>query len=192
MTRAPICSKLITNVLDVSRIESGKLDIKEETVEIGELVRSAMLAVRVQADKKSMAIELRLPEEPVGLHADPLRLRQVLINLLANAVKFTPEGGRIILSFEASPEAAIFAVTDTGIGMSPGEIAVATEPFRQIENTLVKRHEGAGLGLSLAKHMTEMHGGRLEIESEKGAGTTMRVVLPASRILRAPKASAAA
>jgi signal transduction histidine kinase len=146
----------------------------------------------VQAGKKSIALEIRLPEEPAGLRADTLRLRQILINLLANAVKFTPEGGRVTLSFTASPTAAVFAVADTGIGMSPDEITVATEPFRQIENAMVKRHEGVGLGLSLAKHMTEMHGGKLEIESEKGVGTTVRVVFPAERILRAPKASAAA
>ncbi len=184
--------ELINNVLDASRIEVGKLDIKEETVEIGEFAQSAMQTVRMQAAKKSIALELRLPEEPVGLRADTLRLRQILINLLANAVKFTPEGGRVTLSFAASPEAAVFAVADTGIGMSPDEIAVATEPFHQIENALVKRHEGVGLGLALAKHMTEMHGGTLEIESEKGVGTTVRVVLPPERILRAPKASAAA
>ena len=184
--------ELINNVLDASRVEVGKLDLKEETVEIGEIVQSAMQAVRVQAGKKSLALELHLPEEPVGLRADPLRLRQILINLLANAVKFTPEVGRVTLSFEASHSSAIFAVVDTGIGMSPDEIAVATEPFRQIENAMVKRHEGVGLGLSLAKHMTEMHGGKLEIESSKGVGTTVRVVLPADRILRASKTSAAA
>ncbi len=126
------------------------------------------------------------------MRADTLRLRQILINLLANAVKFTPEGGHVILSFDVSPAAAVFSVADTGIGMSPDEIAVATEPFRQIENAMVKRHEGVGLGLSLAKHMTEMHGGRLEIESEKGVGTTVRMVLPPERILHAPRASAAA
>jgi signal transduction histidine kinase len=184
--------EIINNVLDASRVEVNKFDLKEETVEIGELVQSAIQTVRVQAGKKSIALEQRLPEEPVGLRADTLRLRQVLINLLANAVKFTPEGGRVTLSFEASPAAAVFAVADTGIGMSPDEIAVATEPFRQIENALVKRHEGIGLGLSLAKHMTEMHSGTLEIISEKGVGTTVRVVLPPELILHAPKASAAA
>jgi len=184
--------EIISNVLDASRIEAGKFDLKEEMVEIGGLMRSAMLAVRMQAGNKSLALDLRLPEEPVGLRADALRLRQILINLLANAVKFTPEGGRVTLSFEASPAAAVFAVADTGIGMSPNEIAAATEPFRQIENPLVKRYEGVGLGLSLSKHMTEMHGGTLEIESKKGVGTTVRVVFPAERIRHTPKASAAA
>ena len=184
--------ELINNVLDLSRIEVDKFDLNEETVEIGELARSAVQTVRVQAGKKSITLEIRLPEEPAGLRADTLRLRQILINLLANAIKFTPEGGRVTLSFTASPTAAVFAVADTGIGMSPGEIAVATEPFRQIENAMIKLHEGVGLGLSLAKHMTEMHGGTLEIESEKGVGTTVRIVLPPERILRGPKASAAA
>jgi signal transduction histidine kinase len=165
--------------------------MKEETVEIGDLVRRTMQAVALQADKKLIALETHLPEEPVGLRADPLRLRQILINLLANAIKFTPDGGHVTLSFEASPAAAVFAVVDTGIGMSRDEIALATEPFQQIENSLVKRHEGVGLGLSLAKNMTEMHGGTLEIASEKEIGTTVRVILPAERILHVPKASAA-
>ncbi len=184
--------EIINNVLDASRIEVGKFELKDETVEIGELVRSAMMAVRVQAAKKAIALEQRLPDEPIGLRADTLRLRQILINLLANAVKFTPEGGRVTLSFEASPAAAVFAVADTGIGMTSDEITTAIEPFQQIENALIKRHEGVGLGLALAKQMREMHGGTLEIESEKDAGTTVRVVLPAERILRPPKASAAA
>jgi len=184
--------EIINNVLDAARVEVNKFDLKEETVEIGELVQSALQMVRVQAGKKSIALEQRLPEEPIGLRAEGLRLRQILINLLANAVKFTPEGGHVILSFDVSPAAAVFSVADTGIGMSPDEIAVATEPFRQIENAMIKRHEGVGLGLSLAKHMTEMHGGRLEIESERGVGTTVRIVLPPERILHAPRASAAA
>jgi len=184
--------EIINNVLDISRIEVGKFDLKEEPVEIDELVQSAMLAVRVQAGKKMLALNLRLPKEPVTVRADRQSLRQILINLLINAVKFTPNGGRVMISFEATPTAAIFAVADTGIGMSPEEIAVATEPFHQIGNTLVKDYEGLGLGLSLAKQMTELHGGTLEIESEKGAGTTVRVVLPAERVLHAPGTSAAA
>jgi len=184
--------ELISNILDISRIEAGKADFKEEPVDTGELVQGAMMAVRVQAEKKSLTLAQCLPESSIMLHADPLRLRQILINLLGNAVKFTPNNGRVAVSFDMTETGPVFIVTDTGIGMTPREIALATQPFEQIDNALVKRYEGVGLGLSLAKHLTEMHGGRLEIESAKGAGTTVRVCLPAERILDTREASAAA
>jgi len=177
--------ELISNVLDLSRIEAGMLDLKEEPVDTAKLVQSAMLAVRVQAEKKSITLAQCLPESTFTLYADSLRLRQILINLLANAVKFTPNGGRVAVSFEMTRIGPAFVVSDTGIGMSPEEVAVAIQPFRQVDNTLSKRFEGVGLGLSLAKHLAEIHGGMLEIQSEKGSGTAIRVHLPAQRILQA-------
>ncbi|HYL33046.1 MAG TPA: ATP-binding protein [Stellaceae bacterium] len=178
---------LVGNVLDASRIEAGKFDLDEEPVEVAELVHGAVQAVHPQADKKSLTLIERLPEKPIAIRADPLRLRQVLINLLSNAVKFTPDGGRVTIFFQASARRVAFAVVDTGIGMTPEEAKIAVEPFRQIENTLVKRYEGVGLGLSLAKRITEMHGGTLEIESAKGVGTTVRVILPVERVVAGPK-----
>jgi len=177
---------LVGNILDASRIEAGKFDLYEEPVEVAELVHGAMQAVRTQAEKKSLTLIERLPEKPIAVRADPLRLRQVLINLLSNAVKFTPEGGRVTLFFQASAHRLTFAVVDDGIGMTPEEAKLAVEPFRQIENTLVKRYEGVGLGLSLAKRITEMHGGTLEIESAKGIGTTVRIILPVARVVVGP------
>jgi light-regulated signal transduction histidine kinase (bacteriophytochrome) len=179
--------ELITNVLDASRAEIGELDMKEEIVESVEIMYSAISLVRSQAGKKKIALELQPSKTPAMLRVDRLRLRQILTNLLTNAVKFTPEGGHIILSFEATPAGSVFAVSDNGIGMSPDEIEVAIEPFRQIDNALVKRHEGVGLGLSLVLKMTEAHGGKLEILSEKGLGTTVRVVLPPERSVSGPK-----
>jgi len=177
---------LVGNILDASRIEAGKFDLYEEPVEVAELVHGAMQAVRPQAEKKSLTLIERLPEKPIAVLADPLRLRQVLINLLSNAVKFTPQGGRVTLFFQASAQRVAFAVVDDGIGMTREEAKIAVEPFRQIENVLVKRYEGVGLGLSLAKRITEMHGGTLEIESAKGVGTTVRVILPVERVVAGP------
>ncbi len=177
--------ELISNILDLSRIEAGMSDLKEEPVDTAKLVQNAMLAVHIQAENKSITLARCLPESSIMLHADPLRLRQILINLLANAVKFTPNGGRVVVSFETTPTGPALVVSDTGIGMSSEEVAVAIQPFRQIDNTLVKRFEGVGLGLSLAKHLAEMHGGTLEIQSKKGSGTTIRVYLPAQRMLQA-------
>jgi signal transduction histidine kinase len=177
--------ELINNVLDISKIEAGKFDLDEESIDPSEIIRASVMAVQNQITRKKIALEMHLPEKPVYVRADALRLRQILINLLANAAKFTPEGGRITVSIEAADGGPLaFVVTDTGIGMSPHEITLALETFGQVENTLVKKYEGLGLGLPLAKRLIEMHGGRLAIESVKGAGTTIRVELPAGRVLR--------
>jgi signal transduction histidine kinase len=112
-----------------------------------------------------------------------VRLRQVLINLLSNAVKFT-EAGRVTVTVACDAARGLtVAVADTGIGMSPDEIAIAVEPFGQVENAITKKYEGTGLGLSIARRLVELHGGHLEIESVKGAGTTVRVELPAERLI---------
>ncbi|MDE1931964.1 MAG: PAS-domain containing protein [Alphaproteobacteria bacterium] len=174
---------LVGNILDASRIEAGKFELCEEPVVIAELVHGALQAVRSQAEKKSLTLVERVPGHPATLYADPLRLRQVLINLLSNAVKFTPADGRVTLFFQVSAQRATFAVVDTGIGMTPEEAKAAVEPFRQIDNALVKRYEGVGLGLSLAKRITEMHGGTLELHSNTGTGTTVRIHLPIERVL---------
>jgi len=177
--------ELINNVLDVSKIEAGKSELDEESVDPAEIVRVSVMAVQNQIARKKIVLETHLPEQAVYVQADALRLRQILINLLSNAVKFTPEGGRVSVSIEAAVGAPFaFVVADTGIGMSPQEITLALETFGQIENTLAKKYEGLGLGLPLAKRLVEMHGGRLVIESVKGKGTTIRVVLPPERVLR--------
>jgi signal transduction histidine kinase len=177
--------ELINNVLDISKIEAGKFELSEETLDPAEIVRESVMAVQNQIALKKVALEIRPPETPVFVHADALRLRQILINLLSNAAKFTPEGGKITVAIEAGQSGPLsFVVSDTGIGMSPKEVKVALETFGQVENTLVKRYEGLGLGLPLAKRFIERHGGRLVIDSVKGTGTVIRVELPAERVLR--------
>jgi two-component system, cell cycle sensor histidine kinase PleC len=109
----------------------------------------------------------------------------VLINLLSNAVKFTPNNGRIVLAVEETAAGElVLSVSDTGIGMTPAEIEVAMEPFGQVDSALSRSFEGTGLGLPLAHKLTELHGGRLELSSSKGHGTTAKVVLPADRLLQ--------
>jgi two-component system cell cycle sensor histidine kinase PleC len=120
------------------------------------------------------------------LYADRTRLLQVLINLLGNAVKFTPDDGVIILSVAFNPQGdVILSVIDSGIGMTEAEMKIALEPFGQVDNTLSRTFEGTGLGLPLASRLTELHGGRLELTSVKGRGTAARVTLPAWRVMHA-------
>jgi signal transduction histidine kinase len=123
------------------------------------------------------------------LWANEIRLKQILINLLSHAVKFTSKGGRISLSAAVTGDAIAIIVADTGIGMTPEQIPLALESFRQIESAQSRKYQGTGLGLPLAKKLAELHGGTLQVESAPGQGTTVTVRLPAHRI-RAARASA--
>jgi signal transduction histidine kinase len=120
------------------------------------------------------------------IRGDERRLRQILINLLANAVKFTPEGGRVRVSIFRQDGQLAIEVSDTGIGMTPEQIPKALEPFTQIESKISGKYEGTGLGLPLAKRLVELHGGRLAIESETNAGTRVTIILPSNRIVASP------
>jgi signal transduction histidine kinase len=118
-------------------------------------------------------------------------MRQILINLLSNAVKFTPEGGEVTVGVERPSDGSLaLVIADTGIGMTEDEIAIALEPFRQVENTLTKKFEGTGLGLPIARRLVELHGGRLEIASAKNIGTVIRVSLPPERVIASWEAAA--
>jgi len=182
---------LINTILDITKIESGTATLTERLFPFADLARNALVSVRAQADAHHLTLDLRLPEVPLRLFADRTRLLQVLINLLANAVKFTPDHGEIILSvsFDAAGD-VVLSVIDSGIGMTEDEIMIALEPFGQVDNTLARTFEGTGLGLPLASRLAEMHGGRLELTSIKGRGTAARVTLPAWRAAR-PAAGAA-
>jgi signal transduction histidine kinase len=118
------------------------------------------------------------------LVADPTRLKQILLNLISNAIKFTKPGGSVLVTGRHAPEGGVaFEVCDTGLGMTPDEIEIALEPFGQVDARLAREHEGTGLGLPLARRLAELHGGFLEINSEKGRGTTVTVTLPAARVM---------
>jgi signal transduction histidine kinase len=176
---------LINTILDITKIESGTATLTERLFPFADLARNALVSVRAQADAHHITLDLRLPEVPLRLFADRTRLLQVLINLLANAVKFTPDNGEIVLSvsFDATGD-VVLSVIDSGIGMTEAEIMIALEPFGQVDNTLARTFEGTGLGLPLASRLAEMHGGRLELTSIKGRGTAARVTLPAWRVAR--------
>jgi signal transduction histidine kinase len=182
--------ELINSILDISKVESGTATLAESVFAVEDLVRSSLVSVRAQAQARGITIDVnRLDGRQDGrqdgrpmVWADRTRLQQVLINLLSNAVKFTPDNGRIVLAIDmtASGELAL-SVTDSGIGMTEADIEVALVPFGQVDNGLSRSFEGTGLGLPLAHRLTELHGGRLELKSSKGRGTTATVTLPARR-----------
>ena len=181
---------LITDVLDISEIEVGRFELREEPVDLTKLVGDCYRA----ALERARAAGLDLTAEPAAglptLLADERRLKQIVLNLLTNAVKFTPAGGRVVLSASSTAEGGVaLVVADTGIGMKPEEIPVALEAFRQVDGGLTRRQEGTGLGLPLARALAELHGGMLTITSAPGEGTAVTVTLPRERVIEQPIAS---
>jgi signal transduction histidine kinase len=176
--------KLINRVLDMAKIEAGKIELSDDVLDPAEIVRASMMEVRGQAADKGLALTVDIPPGTPFIRGDELRLSEVLINLLSNAVKFTEAGHiRVSAAFDET-RGFSFTVADTGIGMSPSEIKEALEPFGQVDNAFTRKHQGTGLGLPLAQRLIELHGGRLAIESVKGSGTTIRVYLPLDRVVR--------
>lgn len=169
---------LINGILDVSKIQAGKLSVDVESVGINAILQSCLLIIEAKAREKDVQVETHIMPGIPDLKADPLRLKQILINLLSNAVKFTPAKGRIRIDVGIREDFATISISDTGLGMSLAEIETAMSPFGQVDAGFNKRHEGTGLGLPIAYALARLHGGDLQIESKKGAGTRVTVSLP--------------
>jgi signal transduction histidine kinase len=174
---------VVNAVLDVTKIEAGKLDLMEEQVDLEDLLDEVLLAVEQQARKSALRLSSSLPDHAVSVYGDRTKLLQILINLLSNAIKFTPTGGQVALNAVLRDDRGLdLSVRDTGIGMSAADIEKALEIFNQVDSCLSKRFEGAGLGLPLAVKLSELHGGTLSVESALGEGTLVTLSLPSSRV----------
>ena len=175
---------IINDILDLSKIEAGKVELLEESVNVAEVVGSCLLLVKERAAAGGVDLKLNMPDDPVPLYADERMLKQILINLLSNAIKFTPAGGTVEIRVWSRPNAGyVFQVADTGIGIALEDIPTALSPFKQIDSALNRKYEGTGLGLPLSKSLAEMHGGSLDLQSAVGGGTTVTVRFPAERIV---------
>ncbi len=183
---------VINDILDVTRLESGSLVIEDRPEDPQDIVVQAIkLARKATGDERDIACHL--PPEVPTLLVDPRRMAQALGNILANALKFTPTNGEVSLRMSLSAEGGFtFAIEDTGIGMAEETIAAAMEPFRQLDASLARKFEGAGLGLSIARSLIELHGGALQIASKVGTGTCVSMALPPSRITWYGKQAASA
>ena len=179
---------VINDVLDVSRLEGGLVTIdarNENALDVAE--RAIQLARSLTQDKRG--IEIEVPADMPMLHVDLRRIAQALANLLANALKFTPEGGKVRFAVRLRSGGEVhLIVEDTGIGMAEETVAAALEPFRQLDGSLARRFEGAGLGLSISKALAELHGGNLCVRSAVGEGTAVTIALPAARVAQCPNA----
>jgi signal transduction histidine kinase len=184
---------LINDILEVSRIEAGKLVLHEEAVDLGATVDAALHMIESEAARAGVAVcsapGQQAGENPPKVLADQRRISQVLLNLLSNAVKFTPEGGTVQVAVWRRDGAMGVAIADTGIGIAADDIPRVLEPFGQIDSQLSRKYAGTGLGLPLSVRLMQLHGGRLEIESTLGAGTTVTIAFPADRLLPGSRAA---
>ncbi|HZB92558.1 MAG TPA: HAMP domain-containing sensor histidine kinase, partial [Stellaceae bacterium] len=174
---------IISDILDVSKLEAGKVELDDDEVEIGQMARDILHLVNERARALDIAVDLDIPADLPRLRADALKLKQVLLNLITNAIKFSHPGGRVLIGGRVAEDGLHVDVVDRGIGMDAAEIETAVTRFGQVASTWNRKHPGTGLGLPLAIGLTELHGGRILIASEKGVGTTVTVCLPASRVL---------
>ncbi|HYI85026.1 MAG TPA: ATP-binding protein, partial [Acetobacteraceae bacterium] len=176
---------LIDNILDVARAETLGFQTDEGEIDVAALAESAVRVMRGTAAASNVTLSAELDPSLPRARGDAVRLRQVLLNLLANAVKFTPAGGSVTLaaSVERPSGDLVVKVTDTGIGIAPEDIPRAFEPFTQLDSSLSRRYGGSGIGLYLARALAEAQGATLGLESSPGIGTTALLRLPASRLL---------
>jgi PAS domain S-box-containing protein len=181
---------LINDILDVSKVEAGKIELRETDVDVAEVIGSCVRLVAERASTGEVAIELDVPRDLPFLYADESRVKQILLNLLSNAVKFTPPKGTVTVRARADRmQGFALEVVDTGIGIAARDIPRAFEPFVQIDSALNRKAEGTGLGLPLSRALVALHGGSLDLISEAGRGTKVRVAFPAVRIVRRRRAS---
>lgn len=183
-------ARIIEDVLDISRIVSGKLRLDVQPIDVADLIQSVIEAVRPAADAKEIALDVSA-EAVERVHGDSDRIQQVIWNLLSNAIKFTPKGGRVAVKLLAGPEDAIVRVTDTGEGIEPSFLPYVFEPFRQADGSTTRRHSGLGLGLAIVRQLVHAHGGTVSVTSPGlGEGATFELALPFKPSTRAPQAAA--
>ncbi|MCZ6637693.1 MAG: HAMP domain-containing sensor histidine kinase, partial [Alphaproteobacteria bacterium] len=176
---------LINNVLDLSKVDAGKVDLVEEEFNPTSVIRSCLNMLRIQAEKGKVDLISDISKDMLSMRADRRMLKQILINMLSNAIKFTPKEGTVtVKAWSGLDSGHVFQVIDTGIGVALEDIPRILQPFTQAENSLTRRHQGTGLGLPLAKTLVELHGGYLDFQSEVDQGSTVTVRFPKERILK--------
>ena len=177
--------ELINDLLDMSKIEAGQFELLDETIEMDPLIRSCMKMVEPRAAVGQVILDAADPLQPFVLRADRRAVRQIMLNLIANAVKFTPAGGSVTVGLETDCGGMAFVVRDTGIGIAKDALAHLGEPFSQADASIGRRFGGTGLGLAITQKLLALHGGALRFDSELGRGTTVWAVFPPERVVSA-------
>ena len=176
--------EIINSMLDLSKVEAGKFELQESTIDVPAAVQTCLTLIRGQAEKLGVHIENNTPAGLPELIADERNLKQILLNLLTNALKFTSAGGKITVETWCRQDAGyVFTITDTGVGIAEEDIPMVLAPFGQVESALSRTQQGTGLGLPLTKSFVELHGGSFDLRSTVGVGTTVTVRFPSERIV---------
>jgi signal transduction histidine kinase len=184
---------VISNILDLSKVELGRLDMQNELTSVGIMIQDAVSMVRMQNPKSRVRIDAEIDADLRPIETDATRLKQILLNIISNAVKFTPAEGRVEVRARSDEDGGChIVVADNGIGMAPENIPVAMSPFGQVENVMARSYPGSGLGLPLAKRLVELMDGQFRIDSSLGQGTMVTIDLPHKPAGRASKVAAAA
>ena len=174
---------IINDILDLAKAEAGKIDLSEKAFDLNAVIDSTLRMCQQKASENRVTLVFNRSEDNLALYADERLVRQVALNLISNAVKFTPGGGRVTIDVRLSLKAGLtMVVKDTGIGIAAKDLDRVLRPFEQVESALSRHHGGTGLGLPYSKKVVEIHGGTLKLSSEVNIGTTVHIEMPASRI----------
>src|SRR3954462_728916 len=183
--------EVINDILDMSKIEAGRMKLDMETLDLSNTLAESLRVVSGRADDKHLTLDTDI-EGSIPVVADRRAIKQIIVNLLSNAVKFTPEGGRVLVRSRVFSDSIILTIADTGIGIAPQSLARLGRPFEQVESQLTKTYHGSGLGLAIARSLASLHGGSMRLRSKLGAGTVVCVSLPRDGTKARTKMSAAA
>ena len=174
---------IINGLLDLARIQAGRVDLDEQIVAVGQLIQSAVRTIAPIAEKKSIYVDCELAQASMQICVDQTKFSQIILNVLSNGVKFTEPNGRIMIGSGVDGRGdLVISIKDTGIGISPEHLERVLRPFEQVADHLTKENEGTGLGLPIARALIELHGGDLTLSSDLGIGTTVALRLPHERI----------
>jgi signal transduction histidine kinase len=169
---------LINDILDLSKIEAGRMDLELSTFDLPSALSNAMTLVRERAQRHAIQLSLDVDQRLGSFEADERKFKQIVVNLLSNAVKFTPDGGKVEVSAKLDTDHVAIAVKDTGIGIAPEDHAAVFEEFKQVGRDYTRKAEGTGLGLALTRRFVELHGGQVRLDSALGEGSTFTITLP--------------
>jgi len=172
---------IINDILDVSKLETGKLELAEEAIDMPKAIADLIHLVESKARASELRVVVRREGEVPRLRGDSRKVKQIVLNLLTNAIKFSRPGGEVEIVLKSDDGAVTVTVADRGIGMDPHEVELAMTRFGQVTGPWIRQHAGTGLGLPLAIGLAELHGGSLTIQSIKGVGTNVTVVFPPAR-----------
>src|SRR5690349_15983448 len=177
LTSGKYLLEVINDILDMSKIEAGRMKLDMEPLDLSKILAESMRVVSGRAEDKHLALDADI-ESTISVTADRRAVKQIIVNLLSNAVKFTPDDGKVIVRGQMLSDSIVLVIADTGIGIAPDSLRRLGKPFEQVESQLTKTYQGSGLGLAIARSLTSLHGGTMRLRSKLGTGTVVRIRLP--------------